>query len=81
MFVSRYYSLEDGVAREILGKKLSWRQRREVEETAERSGVPARAARRQTHNLKRVYKAVEDLPGTLENNIRQHFLLSNQLAK
>lgn len=37
--------------------------------------------RRQFDNVKRIFRAVEELPGTLTNNIKQHFFISNELAK
>lgn len=36
---------------------------------------------RQFDNVKRIFRAVEELPGTLTNNIKQHFFISNELAK
>lgn len=35
----------------------------------------------QFDNFKRVFKVVEELKGPLVENIRQHFLLSDQLAR
>ncbi|XP_077302979.1 acidic fibroblast growth factor intracellular-binding protein [Arctopsyche grandis] len=81
LLIEKYYEFDEPVVRELLGKKLSWRQRREAEEAGERAGVLGRSCRRQCLNLKRVFKAVEDLPGCLEANIKTHFLLSDQLAK
>lgn len=37
--------------------------------------------RRQFDNVKRIYKAVEELPGSLVQNIQKHFHLSEELAK
>lgn len=37
--------------------------------------------RRQFDNIKRVYKAVEEIPGSIVDNIKQSFYLSDELAK
>lgn len=81
MLIEKYYSLDDGVVRELLGRKLSPRQRKDLDEVAERAGVPLRAARRQFDNARRVFKAVEELPGNVVSNVRSLFLLSDELAK
>lgn len=52
-----------------------------MDEVSEKTGVTLKSCRRQYDNVKRVFKVVEDLPGSLVTNIRQHFLLSEDLAK
>lgn len=52
-----------------------------MEEVAEKTGVTLKSCRRQYDNVKRVFKTVEDLPGSLVTNIKQHFLLPEELAK
>lgn len=52
-----------------------------MEEVAEKTGITLKSCRRQYDNVKRVFKIVEDLPGSLITNIKQHFLLSDDLAK
>lgn len=37
--------------------------------------------RRQFDNVKRIFKIVEDMSGNIANNIRQNFLLSDELAR
>ncbi|ODN04265.1 Acidic fibroblast growth factor intracellular-binding protein [Orchesella cincta] len=76
-----YYEFEDTVMREILGKKLSSRQRKDLDEVSEKTGVNLRSCRRQFDNAKRIFKTVEELTGGLVQNIRIHFLLSEDLAK
>lgn len=44
-FVFRYYCLDDYVAREILGKKLSSRYRKDLDEVAERTGSRLKSCR------------------------------------
>lgn len=45
LFRSRYYALDDYVAREILGKKLSSRYRKDLDEVAEKTGVRIKSCR------------------------------------
>lgn len=77
----RYYSIDDAVAREILGKKLTSRYRKDLDEVSEKTGVKLKSCRRQFDNVKRIFKAVEELPGNLTNNIKQIFSLPDELAK
>lgn len=52
-----------------------------MDEVSEKTGITLKSCRRQYDNVKRVFKVVEDLPGSLAANIEQHFLLSEDLAK
>ncbi|XP_014212622.1 acidic fibroblast growth factor intracellular-binding protein [Copidosoma floridanum] len=81
MLIEIYYEFNDSVIREMLGKKLSSKNRKDMEEVAEKTGVSLKSCRRQYDNVKRVFKIVEDLPGSLVTNIKQHFLLPEELAK
>lgn len=80
-FSHRYYNLDDTVAREMLGKKLSSRHRKDLDEVADRTGIRLKSCRRQFDNIKRIFKLVEEMPGNVTNNIRQHFLLPEDLAR
>lgn len=77
----RYYNLDDSVTREILGKKLSSRYRKDLDEVADRTGIRLKSCRRQFDNVKRIFKCVEELPGSVTNNIKQNFLLPDELAR
>ncbi|CAD7081880.1 unnamed protein product [Hermetia illucens] len=81
LLIEKYYSLDDSVAREILGKKLTSRYRKDLDEVADKTGARLKSCRRQFDNVKRIFKAVEELPGNITNNIRQNFLLPEDLAK
>ncbi|XP_028172105.1 acidic fibroblast growth factor intracellular-binding protein-like [Ostrinia furnacalis] len=81
MLIEKYYDLDDAVIRELLGRKLSSRHRKDLDEVSERSGAPLRCCRRQFDNVRRVFKAVEEIPGNVVSNIRTTFLLSEPLAK
>ena len=52
-----------------------------MDEVAEKTGITLKSCRRQYDNVKRVFKVVEDMSGSLVNNIKQHFLLPDELAK
>lgn len=69
------------MAREILGKKLSARYRKDLDDVQDKTGVRLKSCRRQFDNVKRVFKLVEDMPGHIANNVRQHFQLSDELAR
>ncbi|XP_071507217.1 acidic fibroblast growth factor intracellular-binding protein B-like [Diadema antillarum] len=79
--IEKYYELDSSVAREILGKKLSSRHRKDLDEIGEKTNVALRSCRRQYDNFKRVFKTVEDMEGPMVKNIQKHFLLSEELAK
>ncbi|XP_064489864.1 acidic fibroblast growth factor intracellular-binding protein-like [Ornithodoros turicata] len=81
MLIEKYYDFNNSVVREFLGKKLSSRNRKDLDEVSERTGVDIKSCRRQFDNIKTVYKAVEELQGPLLKNIRTHFLLPEDLAK
>ncbi|KAH7939682.1 acidic fibroblast growth factor intracellular-binding protein isoform X1 [Rhipicephalus sanguineus] len=81
MLIARYYDFDQNVVREFLGKKLSSRNRKDLDEVSEKTGVDIKSCRRQFDNIKRVYKAVEELPGPLSKNIQIHFLLPEELAR
>ncbi|XP_076058473.1 acidic fibroblast growth factor intracellular-binding protein-like [Oratosquilla oratoria] len=81
MVVQKYYDLDDIVIREIIGKKLSGRTRKDIDDISEKTGVLLRSCRRQFDNVKRVFKHVDELPGSTATNIQSHFLLPIGLAK
>jgi hypothetical protein len=72
---------DEAVVRELLGKKLSSRQRKDLDDIQEKSGVPLRSCRRQFDNMKRIYKAVEDMEGSMVESIRRLFLLPEPMAR
>lgn len=52
-----------------------------MDEVSEKTNITLKSCRRQYDNVKRIFKIVEDLPGSLVTNIKQHFLLPDDLAK
>ncbi|KAL1139595.1 hypothetical protein AAG570_006577 [Ranatra chinensis] len=81
LLIEKYYEFDDAVIRELLGKKLSSRYRKDLDEVSEKTGVSLKSCRRQFDNVKRVFKTVEDLQGSVVNNIKNLFLLPDELAK
>ncbi|XP_043982064.1 fibroblast growth factor (acidic) intracellular binding protein a isoform X1 [Gambusia affinis] len=81
MLIERYYAFDDVFVREVLGKKLSKGTKKDLDDISAKTGVTLKSCRRQFDNFKRVFKVVEELKGPLVENIRQHFLLSDKLAR
>ncbi|KAK1904367.1 Acidic fibroblast growth factor intracellular-binding protein B [Dissostichus eleginoides] len=81
MLIERYYTFDDAFVREVLGKKLSKGTKKDLDDISAKTSVTLKSCRRQFDNFKRVFKVVEELKGPLVENIRQHFLLSDKLAR
>ncbi|XP_077997432.1 acidic fibroblast growth factor intracellular-binding protein-like [Glandiceps talaboti] len=81
MLIEKYYEFDYPVVREILGKKLSSKNRKDLDDISDKTNVKLRSCRRQFDNFKRVFKMVEDMEGPMFKNIRVHFLVSEKLAK
>lgn len=79
LLVEKYYHLDSILCREFLGKKLNSRLRKDLDELSEKTGIHLKSCRRQFDNIKRIYKAVEDMPGFFVPNIQKHFSLSRGL--
>ncbi|XP_074040335.1 acidic fibroblast growth factor intracellular-binding protein isoform X2 [Leptinotarsa decemlineata] len=81
LLVEKYYEFDDEVIREILGKKLSSKNRKDLDEVAEKTGKPLKSCRRQFDNVKKIFKSVEEVPGSTVENVKNSFQLSDELAK
>lgn len=81
LLIQNYYEFDDIVLREILGKKLSSKTRKELDDVSEKTSKSLKSCRRQFDNTKRVFKAMEDRRGSLISNIQTNFLLSHELAQ
>mmetsp|Transcript_20659 Transcript_20659/g.51732 ORF Transcript_20659/g.51732 Transcript_20659/m.51732 type:complete len:443 (+) Transcript_20659:17-1345(+) len=57
--IAEYYTFDEDVMREFLGKTLNKTVLRELEDIAEQTKVPVASVRRQFHNLKRILSHVE----------------------
>ncbi|TDH72053.1 uncharacterized protein CCR75_009223 [Bremia lactucae] len=80
--VECYYTRDVDVDRWLLGKKLSGRLEKDLDDVAERSCRTLKSCCRQLENLRRVYAAVEDrnFSGLACRAVSEQFLLSGQLA-
>jgi hypothetical protein len=78
--VHMYYELDALVAREILGKKLTSRSRKDLDDISNKTQVRVPSVRRQFENVKRVYKRVEESGGSLVANIESRFMLPPAIA-
>ena len=67
--------------RELLGKRLTARSRKDLDDISERTGVSLKSCKRQYDNIKNIFKEVEDSTGGLGENIKKNFLLSEKLSK
>jgi len=81
VLVEKYYDLDSQVVREILGRKLTGRLRKDLDEVSEKTGVSLKSCRRQFDNIKRVHRVVEEMPGVFQANIKAQFLLPDYLAE
>lgn len=81
LLIEKYYDFDDCVVRELLGKKLSSKHRKDLDEVSEKTNIPLKSCRRQFDNVKRIFKIVEEIPGSLVQNIQKLFFLNDDLAK
>ena len=84
--IESYYSLDGVLCREIVGKKLSSRLRKDLDEICEKlisvdktlagcvKGLRLKSARRQFDNVKRVFKAIEEMAGDYVTNIKNQVI-------
>uniref|UniRef100_A0A0K2VAH7 Acidic fibroblast growth factor intracellular-binding protein n=1 Tax=Lepeophtheirus salmonis TaxID=72036 RepID=A0A0K2VAH7_LEPSM len=80
-WVEKYYSLDSSLARELLGKKLSSRFKKDLDEISDKTGIHLKSCRRQFDNIKRIFKTVEEMSGCYVQNIVLQFNLPRGLAE
>jgi Acidic fibroblast growth factor binding (FIBP) len=78
--INSYYGYDEKVIRELLGKKLTQRIRKELDDVSQKTRVPINGCRRMFDNLKRIQKRVEDIEGPTSDIIIQYFLIPRELA-
>ena len=93
--IESYYDLDGLLCREIVGKKLSSRLRKDLDEICEKIsttdksvvacgagavGLRLKSARRQFDNVKRVFKTIEEMGGDYVTNIKNQ-VISRRRAK
>lgn len=82
LLIQSYYSFDERVVREILGRKLTSRARKELEDIVSKTRIPIGGCRRMFDNLKRVSKRLEDSGSRdMVCTIKTDFLLSQELAE
>ena len=79
--INKYYQYDAKVMRELLGYKLTQRQRKDLDDLCDKTGYRVKSVRRQFDNLRRITRSIEDLKGTLLNNIIENFCLPNKMAE
>lgn len=79
--IEAYYSLDGPLCRELLGKKLSTRLRKDLDEISEKTNLQLKSCRRQFDNIKRVFKVIEEMPGGYVKNIENQFGLGRPAAE
>ena len=90
--IESYYDLDGLLCREIVGKKLSSRLRKDLDEICEKIsttdksvvacgagavGLRLKSARRQFDNVKRVFKTIEEMGGDYVTNIKNQVIFPN----
>lgn len=82
ILIEKYYQFDKEVVRELLGKKLTGRLRKDLDDVSEKTNIPLKSCRRQFDNVKNVLRAVEEIEGGgLADTIKKLFLLSDTLAR
>ena len=79
--IEQYYAFDESVVREFFGKKLSARNRKDLDDVSEKTGISLKSCRRQFDNIKQVLRVVDDYEGSLVENIKTQFILPESLAR
>ena len=79
--IEQYYAFDEVVVREFLGKKLSTKNRKDLDDVSEKTGISLKSCRRQFDNIKQVLRVVDDYEGSLVENIKRQFILPESLAR
>mmetsp|Transcript_9896 Transcript_9896/g.36891 ORF Transcript_9896/g.36891 Transcript_9896/m.36891 type:complete len:458 (+) Transcript_9896:144-1517(+) len=86
-YVRRFFLCHQGVLRELLGKKLTGKERRDLDDIANKLHVPLVACRRMFDNLRVILERVREVTREREmcpsliDVIREEFGLDEQVAK
>jgi len=79
--LEHYYEFNKDVMREILGKKMSAKLRKDMDDVSEKTGVSLHSCRRQFDNVKNILRTYEDMEESLNDILKNHFLFSEVLVK
>jgi len=75
-----YYEFDKEVMREILGKKMSAKLRKDMDDVSEKTGISLRSCQRQFDNVKNILKTYEDMERGLSDVLTKHFLFNEVLV-
>ena len=75
----RYFSLDEAVVRELVGRRLVGKTRRDMDDISKRTMVPLASGRRHFDNLCAVMKTIEESPSNLFTLVKRKFLLPPEL--
>ncbi|CAM9919276.1 unnamed protein product [Discosporangium mesarthrocarpum] len=81
--VEKYHELDDVLVREVVGKKLTIKTRKDLDDVSEATKVPLRSCRRQYDNIRRVMTFLEEtyqLQCRVVDEIAPRFMLPPKLA-
>lgn len=82
ILIEGYYQFDKDMVRELLGKKLTGRLRKDLDDVSEKTNIPLKSCRRQFDNVKNVLRTIEETEGgRLTDTIKKLFLLSDTLAR
>ena len=79
--IVEYYKFDEKVVREFLGKKLSAKNRKDLDNISDKTGVSLKSCKRQFDNIKQVLRVVDDHEGSVVENIKVHFILPEEMAR
>lgn len=75
-YVKLFFIQDKSVLRELLGKKLSAKERRDLDETSTKTGIPLFACRRMFDNLRDILESVREMQRDLDLSLSE--LIANQ---
>ncbi|XP_012558113.2 acidic fibroblast growth factor intracellular-binding protein isoform X1 [Hydra vulgaris] len=79
--VSSYYEFDKPVIREILGKKMNSKLRKDMDEVSEKTQVSLKSCQRQFDNIKNILKTFDDVEGNIKGVLTTLFHFSDILVK
>ncbi|KAB0382121.1 hypothetical protein FD755_004038, partial [Muntiacus reevesi] len=80
LLIGRYYAFDEAFVREVLGKKLSKGTKKDLDDISTKTGITLESCRRQFDNLKRVFKVVEEMRGSLTGRKKLQYLSFGDFA-
>jgi len=79
--IENYYEFDKEVLREILGKKMSAKLRKDMDDVSEKTTISLQSCRRQFDNIKNIIKTYEELDGSIQEILTKQFGFSSHLLK